>query len=81
MKLKDDLVQLAEQLFTKSKETLTQELVELVRLVQREYIDNPALYENEEWVRKVVIKEVKVPNSSFLNLFATGYTIKKVEET
>ena len=49
-------------------------------MVQKEYIDNPSLYENEQWVRKVVIKEIKVQNTGFFNMFSTGYTLKEVEE-
>jgi len=76
MTLSDDLIQLAEELFNKSKETLTNELVGLVDLVKTEYIDNPSLYEDEQWVRKVVIKMIKVPNSSFFDMFSSGYTMK-----
>jgi len=75
MTLSDDLIQLAEELFNKSKETLTNELVGLVDLVKTEYIYNPSLYEDEQWVRKVVIKEIKVLNSGLFNLFSSGYTI------
>ena len=47
MKLSEDLIPLAGELFVKSKETITNELVELVGIVQKEYIDNPSLYEDE----------------------------------
>jgi hypothetical protein len=67
---------LANKLFNKSKETITNELVQLVGMVQKEYIDNPSKYEDEQWVRKVVTKEIKVPDTGFFKMFSTSYTIK-----
>jgi len=81
MELPDDLKDLANKLFVKSKETITNELVKLVEMVQKEYINNPEQYEDEKWVRKVVTKEIKVPKSKYFGLFTDGYTIEKVKET
>ena len=76
MKLGEDLIPSACKLFDKSKETITNELKQLVQMVQKEYIDNPSLYENEKWVRKVVIKEIQVKDTGFLKMFSTSYTTK-----